>query len=164
VDSILRLGDIAGKPPVSLALASAVGAIIARGSGVIAGLPVPLAAVLAFVAQKVGKRAFHRDRPPRALREGKTEPSYPSGHVTTTVAVGLTAAYVLSAEELVPASVSLPIALSLVGLAGGAKIYDERHWTSDVLGGVLAGVAVAALAIGARMLKERGSKGRPSSG
>jgi membrane-associated phospholipid phosphatase len=142
---VLAVGNVLGKPLVSLAIATALAAVVAQRRSLAAGVPIPLAAVVAFAMQKLAKSGLARARPPRAVREGKTEPSYPSGHVTTTVAVGLTAAYVLMKEELATAALSIPAAVAVAGLAGGSKLYDERHWTSDLLGGVLAGTSVAAL-------------------
>ena len=59
-------------------------------------------------------------------------------------AMALTAAYVLSRERMVDAKLALPAA-ALFSLANPAlKLGVRKHWPSDAVGGVAAGVAIAA--------------------
>ena len=51
--------------------------------------------------------------------------------------------YILTREQLAPAHVTIPVALVAPLASGVARLYLERHWGSDVLGGWLAGVTVA---------------------
>lgn len=80
-----------------------------------------------------------------------TEPSFPSGHTTGVTAEALSVAYVLSRERL-----ASPLALAgLLGwplIVGATRVYRDRHWASDVIGGWAAGTAVAA---GCALLYER---------
>jgi undecaprenyl-diphosphatase len=77
-------------------------------------------------------------------RHKPNQPSFPSKHALQTAAVGLTTAWALSREMDGPARVLSPAA-ALVPLAIGAgRMVLDRHWASDVVGGWVAGVAVAA--------------------
>lgn len=80
--------------------------------------------------------------PPGHPSPGK--PVFPSGHAFGTGAVALAAAYVLAREGLVRAGVALPVAALLPLATAGGRVLEEKHWASDVLGGYLGGVAVAA--------------------
>ena len=74
------------------------------------------------------------------------DPSFPSGHTIGVTAEGLSIAYILYQEDLGrPAVLAALIAWPL--LVGVARVYRDRHWLSDVLGGWSAGVGVAAAAI-----------------
>lgn len=87
----------------------------------------------------------HRSPPPK--RGAPAVQSYPSGHALQTSAVALTTSYVLWREELVPSATFVPLsAASLV--AGLSRFVLDRHWTSDLLGGYLAGVAFGAACAG----------------
>jgi len=71
-----------------------------------------------------------------------TEPSFPSGHTTGVTAEALSIAYILSREELLsPAVLAGLLAWPL--LVSTARLYRDRHWLSDILGGLAAGTAVA---------------------
>jgi membrane-associated phospholipid phosphatase len=75
----------------------------------------------------------------------KDEPSFPSGHTMETAAVALTTAYVLAREGSADGWIAAPAALALPLLSGAGRVFLDRHWTSDVAGGLLAGVSIAAL-------------------
>jgi membrane-associated phospholipid phosphatase len=51
---------------------------------------------------------------------------------------------VLVAEGLARPEVALPLALAIPAVSAGGKLLEEQHWASDVLGGSLAAVVVAA--------------------
>jgi undecaprenyl-diphosphatase len=138
-------GTAAGKWFVQLPASLGLGAWLWRRRGLAVAAPVPAAAVLATVLQKALKAAIGRERPPRAKRvKHEREGSFPSGHAASTAAIGGTACYVLSRERLAPVVPLATAATLLVALAGGAKLAEEDHWLSDVLGGLGLGVAVAA--------------------
>jgi undecaprenyl-diphosphatase len=73
--------------------------------------------------------------------------SYPSGHALQTSAVALTTSYVLSREGLVSRWSLAPLGLSSIA-AGMGRLVLDRHWTSDVIGGYCAGIALAATGVG----------------
>jgi membrane-associated phospholipid phosphatase len=82
-------------------------------------------------------------------RKSRRKPVFPSGHAFGPAAVGLSAAYVLSREGLASPAVALPAALVLPAVTSGGRLIDEKHWSSDVLGGFLGGIALAAACMAA---------------
>jgi undecaprenyl-diphosphatase len=86
----------------------------------------------------------HRPAPP-GKREDRDEPSFPSGHALQTTAVALTTAYVLSREGRANAWIAAPAAALLPLISAGGRVALDRHWASDVAGGVLGGIAVASV-------------------
>jgi undecaprenyl-diphosphatase len=120
-------------------------------------LPLAGASVGAIVAHHAVKAVYLRPRPAVALRRGKTEPAFPSGHTADATAVLATAAYLLVREELLPARIAAPAATALALSTGGSRVALGWHWGSDVVGGWLTGVAVAAgCARGYELLRPRG--------
>lgn len=107
-------------------------------------IPLAAASLGAIAAHHAVKAVYRRPRPRIALRRGKTEPAFPSGHTADSTAVLLTAAWVLSREGIIPARVAFPIAAGISATTGASRVALGWHWGSDVLGGWLAGVAVAA--------------------
>jgi undecaprenyl-diphosphatase len=77
-------------------------------------------------------------------RHSRKVRSFPSGHSLETSAVSLTIAYVLVREGMADGRIALPAALTVPVLSGLGRLYLDRHWTTDVLAGWLAGTAVAA--------------------
>ncbi len=72
------------------------------------------------------------------------KPVFPSGHAFGPSAIALSAAYVLAREGLARPGVALPAAAMLPLATAGGRVLEEKHWASDVLGGYLGGVALAA--------------------
>ena len=85
----------------------------------------------------------HRTPPPG--RHKRKEQSYPSGHTLETAAVSLVGAYVLWREGLADPRVAFPVAAAIPLIEGAGRIFLDRHWATDVIGGLLAGVSVAAV-------------------
>ena len=132
-----------GKPwlhgPVAAVLAAytrprsrAAAAAIAMSSAGSAGL------------NKVFERVLEQRKQPPG-HPAPDEQSFPSGHAMETAAVALTSAYVLAREGRADAWIAAPAALALPILSGTGRVYLDRHWASDVVGGLLAGVSVAAM-------------------
>ncbi|HZH18396.1 MAG TPA: phosphatase PAP2 family protein [Archangium sp.] len=132
-----------GKWYVLVPASMAASALLARARGVAAAVPVALSALLgAAVAE--GTEKWLPSRPPPPGRNDPDEPSFPSGHTLQPTAVSLTAAYVLSREGLVPPRVAAPVALAVPLVFGLIQLPGDRHWLSDVAGGWLAGLTIAA--------------------
>lgn len=103
-------------------------------------------AVGAALLPPVLERAVAR-RPPPPERGEPSEQSYPSGHALQTSAVALATGYVLWREQLGPRAAFAPLSAAPL-LAGLSRLLLDRHWTSDLLGGYLAGVAWGATCAG----------------
>jgi undecaprenyl-diphosphatase len=88
-------------------------------------------------------------RMPPPGRHSPTEPAFPSGHALQTSALALTTAYVLSREGIVNGATSVPLATILPLSAGLVKLYLDKHWFTDVLGGYLLGATIGASAAAA---------------
>lgn len=88
----------------------------------------------------------HRVPPPR---RSPLTPSYPSGHTLRSTAVMSTAAYLASRERLVDWRLALAPGAVVGPLAGLDRVYLDRHWITDVVGGWLAAISLAALSAGA---------------
>jgi undecaprenyl-diphosphatase len=76
-------------------------------------------------------------------------PVFPSGHAFRVTAVALVAAYVVVRERLGAAGRIWPLAAALPATVGVSRLVREKHLASDVLGGWLAGAALATVAAGA---------------
>jgi membrane-associated phospholipid phosphatase len=79
----------------------------------------------------------------------RRKPVFPSGHAFGPTAVSLAAAYVLTRERLARPGIAYPAALAIPAVTAGARMMQEKHWASDVLGGYLGGAAVAAACVAA---------------
>ena len=74
----------------------------------------------------------------------RRKPVFPSGHAFGPGAVAFSAAYVLVREKLARPGTALPVAALLPLATAGGRVLQEKHWASDVLGGYLGGLALAA--------------------
>jgi len=102
-----------------------------------------LASVGAILAHHGIKLVFRRRRPPGAWLHGNTEPSFPSGHVSIVTATACASAYLLVRRGVHPAKV-IPVAVAVPGAVGLSRVYLDKHWASDVIGGFLVGLGIAA--------------------
>jgi membrane-associated phospholipid phosphatase len=125
-----------------------------RGAGRRAALPL-IASISAELVNRLCEGTLHIRKPPPGKRE-RHKPSFPSGHALETAAVALTSSYVLAREGAVTAARSAAAAVALAAASGGGRVYLDRHWVSDSVGGYLLGVGIAA-ACGA--LYETGAEG-----
>ena len=144
---VARVGTLPGEPWLHPAIGAGMAIVVLtlRG-GRWRRVLVPLAgaSVGAILTHHAVKAVYRRGRPAIALRRGKTEPAFPSGHTTDATAVLATGAYLLVREGILPGRIAVPVAAALSLVTGASRVVLGWHWASDVLGGWLAGGAVAA--------------------
>jgi hypothetical protein len=80
--------------------------------------------------------AGHRDEPRKAV--------FPSGHALISSATSATACYVLSRERIVNTAPAAVVASGFVVVNTAVKLGARKHWMSDAVGGLAAGLAIAA--------------------
>jgi len=144
-------GTLPGEPWMHPTIGAACAAIVigATRDGYLPVLATLAAAsVGAILAHHAVKLVYRRPRPAGALAKGKTEPAFPSGHTTDATAVLVTGAYLLARQGLAVPSVVATAAVLLAVGTGVSRVLLGWHWATDVLGGWLAGVGVAACATG----------------
>jgi membrane-associated phospholipid phosphatase len=107
-------------------------------------VPLAGASIGAILAHHGVKLVYRRPRPAIVLRRGKTEPAFPSGHTADVTAVLATGAYLLVREGVLSADIAAPCAIGLAFMTGVSRVALGEHWGTDVVGGWLTGVAIAA--------------------
>lgn len=141
-----RIGTLPGEPYAHWPLGASIAAtVIARRGGPMRRAVVPMAGASlgAILTHHAVKAVYRRVRPRHAVLRGKTEPAYPSGHTADATAVLLTGAWILVREELAPSAIVVPVVAAVAASVGASRVALGWHWTSDVVGGWLTGVAVA---------------------
>jgi undecaprenyl-diphosphatase len=151
-DRLHRIASIATLPgerlvhPAIAALTAAVLLMTRGGPAMRFLLPLASASLGGIIAHHLVKFIFHRHRPEGALERDKTEAAFPSGHTTNATAVIATSAYMLAREGVLPIPVVLAVALTVALLTGASRVILGWHWGTDVIGGWISGLGVAALA------------------
>lgn len=88
-------------------------------------------------------------QPPTPPGHPPGKPVFPSGHAFGPLTIGLVASYILGRERLLSPMISLPLALTVPLVAAGSRVVVERHWVSDVAGGMSGGMALAGAVLAA---------------
>ena len=118
-------------------------AVRGRMRAAVSGLLAPSLAVLTYLSTK---RFLPRLRPPSAAALHEATNSFPSAHATTSAAVCCTVAYLLWREDYLSARLALILATVPPLIIGVSRVYLDVHWSTDVIGGWIAGLVIAALA------------------
>lgn len=138
------LGHVSGKLPSLIAMSLASAALGAR-RGVRPALPMLAAMPLVLGTSEALKPAIRRPRPWTARLMGKTSRSFPSGHAARAAAMFGLAAHVARREGLLSPTVARSLAVALPLAVGASRIHVDRHWATDIIGGLGYGAAAAAL-------------------
>ena len=102
----------------------------------------------AIAAGHIFDAALPQKTPPPG-RRAPTSPHFPSGHAlhsATTLGIG---SWVLARERLVDEKAIAVGAGALALALGFDRLVQDRHWTSDVVGGWLAAISIASLSAAA---------------
>lgn len=121
----------------------------------------------AGAASTLTKLIVGAHRPPAAVQLiAETDGSFPSGHVTGTLALLGTLAVVVGHRSGRTARAVMAAVAALAAVAVGfTRLYLGVHWVSDVVGGLLLGAATVVLAHLAvqRMVDPVGAAGTPAT-
>jgi membrane-associated phospholipid phosphatase len=142
-----RIGTLPGESYMHPTIGTVIAlAILQRRGGRRRRILVPMASASlgAIVAHHAVKVIYRRRRPEIAVRHGKFEPAFPSGHTADATAVLATGTYLLVREGMLPAHVAIPTAVLLAAGTGASRVVLGWHWSSDVIGGWVTGLGVAA--------------------
>jgi membrane-associated phospholipid phosphatase len=137
------LGGLGGRWPTRLAGVLAAAAV-ARQHGIRPALPLLLAVPLGDGVHLAVKGLHSRSRPITARLTGKRTPSFPSGHSARAAALSGTAGYAAVRAGLVSPGAAILLGLAVSVPAGLSRVYIDRHWLTDLVGGWGVGLAVSA--------------------
>lgn len=140
---VIETAQKIGKWYLQAPLTAVAAAMLVRTGHSRAAAALGIASAASGLANKAFDANIFRRQPPPGHPNPDT-PSFPSGHAMQLAAVSLTAGYVLMREKIAPAAIAMPLAFGIPLASSGARLYQDRHWASDVLGGWLVGIALAA--------------------
>lgn len=125
-----------GSKPVLVVLGALAGWGISNRSKTVL-LLVALCGVVSAEFVDLIKAGFAVDRPP-SIAPGSRSFSFPSGHVSGTTAIATLLSYV-AWRRRTGVRFLVPVSIAVVALMAMSRVYLDRHWTSDTLGGGLIG-------------------------
>lgn len=108
-----------------------------------AALAIVTAALSSFALTRLFDHVLPQPPAPPG-HEDPHRPVFPSGHAFGPTAVGLTMAYALSRAAVVHPGRAFLLAAAVPVITAGGRFVEERHWLSDIVGGIAGGTAVAA--------------------
>ncbi|CAN5898969.1 phosphatase PAP2 family protein [soil metagenome] len=134
--------------------------LILRGRRLAAAtvLVAPAGAVIAYLGLK---NVFARNRPSGIGNVIEGTYSFPSAHATTSAAVCCALAYICWREHVLRRPAAIALCIIAPALVGASRVVLDVHWATDVLGGWLAGLCIAALTILLYLLLRRAGVRRP---
>jgi undecaprenyl-diphosphatase len=138
------LGENYAHPTMGALFALLILALRPGGSPWRAIVPLGCASLGAILAHHGVKLFYRRPRPAIALSRNKLEPAFPSGHTADATAVLMTGAYILVREGVIAPAIIIPVAAALAFVTGLSRVALGWHWGTDVVGGWLTGLGVAA--------------------
>lgn len=121
--------------------------------------------VFAAIASAVVNPLFDEllPQPPSPPGKAPREPTFPSGHTFGLGAVAATAAYVLARHGVLSPAAAAPMAIVPPLVGGVAKMAEEKHWASDVAGGLLVAMCIAGVSLAGYEIARRNARGRATS-
>ena len=131
----------AGSPVAMALLAFAAGATLWRRHSPRAGIVVVATLAMAYLLSTLTKTLVGAHRPPRAVQLLlEVDQSYPSGHVTGTLALVGIVAVVCGRDRRRVIRAALGVGVAVVTLLVAlTRLYLGVHWLTDVVGGSLLG-------------------------
>jgi membrane-associated phospholipid phosphatase len=138
------LGENYAHPTMGALFAMLILALRPGGSPWRAIVPLGCASLGAILAHHGVKLFYRRPRPAIALSRNKLEPAFPSGHTADATAVLMTGAYIFVREGIIAPAIIIPVAAALAFVTGLSRVALGWHWGTDVVGGWLTGLGVAA--------------------
>jgi len=134
-----------GKEAAVLPIASIAGAKLLSENRKEAALAIMAATLGSIAASHLFDRVLQQRTPPPG-RRAPADPHFPSGHALHSSALLGIGAWVLAREGLAGKK-SAAAAAAVAALAlGFDRIFQDRHWTTDVVAGWLAAIAIAGVA------------------
>lgn len=130
-----------GSRPIFIIVGALIGWLISNRSTVVVLLIAGCGIVSRLIVHLL-KEGFGVPRPPMANAQSL---SFPSGHVTGIAAVGVVLCYVAWRTRRWTRAVWIGC-ISLLALMALSRVYLDKHWFSDTVGGVLIGSGIGLVA------------------